>query len=1033
MFTSIFIKNINFANVKLFIMRNFRLWNISLGWISFVVATTAYILTLEPTVSWWDCGEFISCSYKLQIGHPPGAPLFLMLGRVVSLFASNPENVAYTINLLSALASSFTILFLFWSITHLAQKFSGNKDEYTISEQILILGSGLVGSLAYAFSDSAWFSAVEAEVYGTSSLFTAIVFWAILKWENEANERQSNRWLILIAYLMGLSIGVHLLNLLAIPAIVLVYYFKKYTYSFKGMLKALGFSFLLLAVIMYGIINGLVKIASWFELFFVNALGLPFNSGVLIYTLLIISSIVFGIWYSHKHGKVVLNTVILCFAVIIIGYSSYTSIVIRSHANPPLDENNPQNVFALLSYLNREQYGDRPLVLGHNYDAEIARNSEGYAVIREKQNVYFKNEKSGKYEVVYRKPELQFKDSPSLLPRMYSREPDHISEYQRWGMIKDGQAPGVMNNIIYFFNYQVGHMYLRYFLWNFAGKQSDEQSYGSLVNGNWISGIKFIDEFRLGNLDALPDKYKENPARNQYYFLPLILGILGLLFHIAAHRKDFSVVGLLFFMTGIAIVLYLNQTPMQPRERDYAYAGSFYAFSIWIGLGVFGLYDSLKKAWKNKYTALVLVLMCLLFVPGIMAAENWNDHDRSGRYTARDIARNYLDSCEKNAILFTNGDNDTFPLWYVQEVEGYRTDVRVVNLMLFNTEWYIDQMKMKAYESESLPITFPYEKYADGTNGSVYVKTDTRSINVTTLIEGISSNHQLFKERTIRNDLVDILPTANLLLNVDTVKVINNGTVKPANSNLIEEQISWTLRDIPISKANLIQLDILAKNNWDRPIYFVAGGNDGTLALEDYFQMDGLAYRLVPIKTKSPDHYYELGRIDTDILYNNLMNKFKWGRMEADDVYMDYYNVRTMSVIKFRKTFVRLAEALLKEGKKEKAVEVLDLCMKLSPNNKIPYDHFISGITYNNRQNQAPIHFSGVIEAYYKCGEFEKANNLILEFAGILEQDLLYYHSLKDRFKSRFENEAYQSQSMYNELVYLADVYRQEEVLNKLK
>jgi len=1014
-------------------MRNFRFWNLSLGWISFAIATIVYILTLEPTVSWWDCGEFIACSYKLQIGHPPGAPLFLMMGRIASLFASTPENVAYMINLLSGLASSFTILFLFWTITHLAQKFSGKKDVYSSSEMILILGSGLIGSLAYAFSDSAWFSAVEGEVYGTSSLFTAVVFWAILKWENVADEPHSNRWLILIAYLMGLSIGVHLLNLLAIPAIVLVYYFRKYQYSFIGILKALGLSFILLGFVMYGIINGLVKIASWFELLFVNGLGLPFNSGVLFYGILIIASIIFGIWYTHKHAMIVLNTAILFFAVIIIGYSSYASIVIRSHANPPLDENNPQNVFSLLSYLNREQYGDRPLIFGHNYDAEIARDKEGYAVIKEKQNVYRKDEIKGKYIIAYTKPELTFKNRGTLLPRMYSREPDHISEYKRWGMLEEGQSPKIFNNVIYFFNYQVGHMYLRYFLWNFAGKQNDEQSYGSLVNGNWISGIEFVDGFRLGDQNSLPDKYKTNPSRNQYYFLPLILGILGLLFHFSAHRKDFIIVGLLFFMTGLAIVLYLNQTPMQPRERDYAYAGSFYAFSIWVGLGVFGLYDTLKKGWKNQYTAINLVVVSFLFVPGLMAAENWKDHNRSGRYTARDIARNYLDSCEKNAILFTNGDNDTFPLWYVQEVEGYRTDVRVVNLMLFNTEWYIDQMKMQAYTSNPLPITLPYAKYADGTNGSIYVKSDPRSINLTTLLEGIRSDHQLFKERTIRNDLVDVLPTSNLILNIDSTKLIENGTVKPKDAKLIEKQLSWTLRDIPISKANLIQLDILAKNNWDRPIYFVAGGNDGTLGLEDYFQMDGLAYRLVPIKTKSPDYYYELGRIDTDILYENLMKKFSWGRMNEPDFYMDYYNVRTMSVIKFRKTFVRLAEALMNEGKKDKAIEVLDRCMQLAPNNKLPYDHFISGITYNNSQNKAPIHYSGVIEAYYKCGAFEKANKISLEFAEILQQDLQYYHSLNDRFKPRFENEAYQSQNMYNELIYLADVYRQTSILNQLK
>jgi hypothetical protein len=1014
-------------------MRNFRIWNLSLGWFSFVIATIVYILTLEPTVSWWDCGEFIASSYKLQIGHPPGAPLFLMMGRAASLFASNPEKVAYMVNLLSALASSFTILFLFWSITHLALKFSGKKEDLSLADKILIFGSGLVGSLAYAFSDSAWFSAVEGEVYGTSSLFTAVVFWAILKWENSADEPHSNRWLILIAYLMGLSIGVHLLNLLAIPAIVLVYYFKKYPYSLRGMIYALGLSFLILGIIMYGIINGLVKIASWFELLFVNGFGLPFNSGVLIYAILIIGFVGLGIWYTHKQGKVVWNTIILCFAVIIIGYSSYAMIVVRSLSNPPLDENDPENVFSLLSYLNREQYGDRPLILGYNYDAEIARNSDGYAVIKENKNVYRKDESKGKYIIAYKKPELTFSDGKVLFPRMYSREQEHINEYKRWGGISEAEKPGIVNNIIYFFNYQLGHMYLRYFMWNFAGRQNDEQSYGSLVNGNWISGIGFIDSFRLGDQDALPDKYRNNPSHNNYYFLPLILGILGLLFHLTAHRKDFSVVGLLFFMTGIAIVLYLNQTPMQPRERDYAYAGSFYAFCIWIGLGVFGMYDTLKKGWKNQFTATIIVVLSLLFVPGLMASQNWADHNRSGRYTARDIARNYLDSCEKNAILFTNGDNDTFPLWYVQEVEGYRTDIRVVNLMLFNTDWYINQMRIKAYESDPLSITLPFSKYADGVNGSVYVKTDPRKINIKTLIEGIKSDNSMFKERTIRNDLVDVLPTSNLMMDVDSALVISNGTVKTKNASLIEHPVNWTLKDIPISKANLLQLDILAHNNWQSPIYFVAGGNDGTLGLEDYFQMDGLAYRLVPIRTKSPDTYYELGRIDTDILYENLMNKFTWGRMNEKDVYLDYYNLRTFSVIKFRKTFVRLAEALMAEGKKDSAVQVLDRCMELAPNEKIPYDQFISGITYSERQNKPPIHFSGVIEAYYKCGEYIKANAILLEYANILQQDFQYYQALSERFKRRFENEAYQSHNFYNELISLAETYKQDKILEQIK
>ncbi|MBE0653623.1 MAG: DUF2723 domain-containing protein, partial [Bacteroidales bacterium] len=624
-------------------MNNYSRWNIILGWATFLAALITYIMTLEPTASWWDCGEFIACSYKLLVGHPPGAPLFLLMGRLFTLFTSDPEKVAYMVNLMSALFSAFTILFLFWTITHLAKKFFA-EGELTTENTILVLGSGLVGALAYTFSDTFWFSAVEGEVYATSSLFTAVVFWAILKWENIADEKHANRWLILIAYLMGLSIGVHLLNLLAIPAIVLVYYFRRYKVTQQGVIKAVLLSILILGVIMYGIIQGLVLIATKFELLFVNGFGMGFSSGVIVYSLIILAGIPLGIWYTYKKGRVLWNSVLTGLAVILIGYSSYAMIVIRSLADPPMDMNNPENVFNLLSYLNREQYGDRPLLTGHYFSDDIKRDPQGYAVINETKPVYVKDSLSGKYNIAYRKPELAYDEPVKLFPRMYSRDQSHIQAYRSWGGVREGEKAHFGNNLKFFISYQLGHMYFRYFMWNFAGRQNDNQSHGSLVDGNWISGIKFLDEFRLGDQDLLPDRYKNMESRNRYFLLPFILGLLGLLFQISRDIKNFWVVMFLFFFTGIAIVIYLNQTPLQPRERDYAYAGSFYAFTIWIGLGVLAIFDSLKKYRRKNLSAVLIVVACLAFVPVLMALENWDDHDRSGRYTARDIARNYLNS-----------------------------------------------------------------------------------------------------------------------------------------------------------------------------------------------------------------------------------------------------------------------------------------------------------------------------------------------------------------------------------------------------
>jgi hypothetical protein len=950
------------------------------------------------------------------------------MGRFFTLFASDPENVAVTVNFMSALASAFTILFLFWTITHLARKFFP-KEEMSIENMILVLGSGFVGALAYAFSDTFWFSAVEGEVYATSSLFTAVVFWAILKWENIADQRHADRWLILIAYLMGLSIGVHLLNLLAIPAIVLVYYFRRYKVTTAGIARAVLVSIFIVGVIMYGIIQGLIVLATKFELIFVNGIGLGFNSGVLIYALIILAGIPAGIWYTFKKKNVLWNSILSGLAVILIGYSSYGMIVIRSLANPPMDMNNPENVFSLLSYLNREQYGDRPLFLGHYFTDDIKRDAQGYAIIEEKKPVYVRDTINNEYEVAFRKPALVYEDRAKLFPRMYSREPSHINAYREWGGVKEGEKVHFGNNVKFFISYQLGHMYFRYFMWNFSGRQNDNQSHGSMVDGNWITGIKFIDEFRLGDQDLLPDRYKNMESRNRYYLLPFILGVLGLLFHFSKDVKYFWVIMLLFFFTGIAIVIYLNQTPMQPRERDYAYAGSFYAFSIWIGLGVLAVFDAVKKYRRKNFTAILVVVLSFLFVPVLMAKENWDDHDRSGRYTARDIAKNYLNSCEENAIIFTNGDNDTYPLWYVQEVEGVRTDVRVVNLMLINSEWNIRQLKTKIYESDVIPLSLTMDNYDESSNPSFYVIKDpsNRKIRLETVMQGINSRNSLFFQKTPRGDELMVIPANRFILEVDSAKVIENGTVKSDNAEQIVKPLEWTLPQGQMTRGNLVQLDILGSFDWERPIYFVAGGNEGALNLEEFFQMEGLAYRFVPLSTPGRD-FFSYGRIDPEILHKNLMEEFSWGNMNAEGFNMDYYNRRTFSVIKFRKNYVRLAEAWLEEGDTLKAEQVLDRCMELAPNSVLSYDYYVSGLAYPDEKGNL-VEQTGIIETYYKCGAVEKANQILLEHSNILLQDINYYENLRPRHKNRFTNEYYQSRGLYERLLNLVEKYGQEEVL----
>lgn len=960
--------------------------NIILGWLVFVIAAYTYVSTIEPTVSFWDCGEFIASAFKLEVGHPPGAPFFMIIGRFFTAF-TDKEVAAKMINIMSALSSAFTILFLFWSITHLAKKIVERTTQELSSGQMwAVLGSGLVGSLAYAFSDTFWFSAVEGEVYAMSSLFTAVVFWAILKWENEADKPHANRWIVLIAYLMGLSIGVHLLNLLAIPAIVFVYYFRKHQTTQKGILWAAVISILILGAVQGFIIPYTVVIASWFELFFTNALGLPFNTGLYVYVLLLTALFVFFLMKTQKEGKALAHTIWSSIAVILIGYSSFTLILIRSNANPPMDENNPEHVFSLLSYLNREQYGDRPLLYGQQFSTPLD-NRKPY---KDGDPVYYQDKKEGKYIISDDRKESvpnYASEFSTIFPRMYSAEDRHVTEYKSWtdfkgkgarymnpssGQVETIYMPTFGENLQFFFSYQINWMYLRYFMWNFAGRQNDVQGHGNPLDGNWLSGITFLDEMRLGPQDNLPESIK-NKAHNRYFMLPLLLGILGFLYQYKKSQKDTLVVGLLFLFTGLAIVVYLNQYPLQPRERDYAYAASFYAFTIWIGLGVLFIYDLLKKLIQELPSAAVTTLASLVLVPGIMAKENWDDHDRSNTYTARDFAKNYLNSCEKDAILFTNGDNDTFPLWYVQEVEEYRTDVRVCNLSLLNTDWYVDQMRRKAYDSEATPFGLAPEKYRQGTRD--YLPVNDRSagrdiyLDVKEAMNFIADDSQAAMYGSSRR--MNYFPTKKFSLKVDSAKVLKNGTMDPALASRMVPEIRWNINKNYVFKNDMMIMDLLANFNWDKPVYFaITTGNAAYIGLDDYFQLEGLSYRLIPMATKNQDG--QTGYVHTAKMYDNLMNKFAWGGVDKHEIYMNENNRRMC--MNLRNNFARLAEALVRENKKDSAIKVLDRCLEVLPEKNVPYDYFVLPVT----------------EAYYRAGATPKANGLLKHLFELYEQEMNY-------------------------------------------
>lgn len=1057
---------------------DYKRLNIITGWLVFLVATWTYIVTIEPTASFWDCGEFIATAYKLEVGHPPGAPLFMIMARVASAFVS-PEHVPMAVNVLSALASSFTILFLFWSITHMAHKLAvRNGMALTTGGLIAVLGSGLVGALAYTWSDSFWFSAVEGEVYAMSSFFSAIVFWAILKWESEADEAHSSRWLILIAYLMGLSIGVHLLNLLCIPAIAFVYYFRKYQVTPRGIVMTFIVSALILGSIQAVIIPGLVKVASKFELLFVNSFGLPFNTGNLVYVLLLVGLVVWGLRWTQRNGKALWNTVLLGVSVILVGYSTYAMIVIRSTANPPIDENNPENVFNLLSYLNREQYGDRPLLSGQFWDSpysserkdgtpvhtaiyEVEKNGRPVRKFYDQWSAeHFVAENPGHtidHEYVVTDPrkgsELVYDPAFTMLfPRMYSSQRNHEDAYKEWSSFRgtplrtvdrEGKPtivhkPTFGENWRFFMSYQVDWMYWRYFMWNFAGRQNDIQGHGGILDGNWTSGIRLIDEQRLGNQEYLPPSMTENKGYNRFYLLPLVLGVIGLVYQLLRHWRDGTVVALLFFFTGLAIVIYLNQTPYQPRERDYAYAGSFYAFAIWIGLGVMALYDAARTLTQKElikvvggavglgvlkfaaeavmgdghgasYTLLYIALtggaavgifhalgrvmkdglatgslatLAGMVIPAVMVADGWDDHDRSRRMPARDLASDYLESCAPNAILFTNGDNDTFPLWYAQEVEGIRTDVRVVNLSLLNTDWYVDQMRRKAYESDPVPFAMAPELYRQGTRDVVALipQGQTGHRNIKDMMAFVTNprNMQELFQRGVKDAW---FPTNKFSVPVDSATVFGNGTLTAKDTSWVRS-VDFEIQRQMVLKNHLMVLDLLANNNWERPIYFaVTTGPDSYINLQDHFQLEGLTYRLVPVHTPPNQNPNQQGRVATDIMFDNVTNKFKWGNMDAEDpVYLDENILRMTTNLRLQLS--TLAEELITEGRIDDARTILDLSLEKMPERSVPFDRILLP----------------TVEAYYAIGDSTKGDALAERLFTIMEENLTYYNSLENKF-----------------------------------
>ncbi len=1013
-------------------MKQYRLVDNILGWVVFFIAAFVYCSTIEPTASFWDCPEFIVTGYKLEIGHPPGAPFFMLTANLFSQFVSDPSQVARMVNTMSALLSATCIMFLFWTISHLARKLLIDKwEELTMSKLIAIEGSGLVGALIYTFSDTFWFSAVEGEVYAYSSAFTAIVFWLILKWEDHADEPHSDRWLVLITYMTGLSIGVHLLNLLCIPAIVLVFYYRKTpNANLKGSLIALAISFVIVAAVLYGVVPGIITVGGWFELFFVNVLGCPFNTGEIIYIILLVTTVIWGIYESYVDKSVkrsniafllsiamlgipfygygwsavligiiilaalyfivnkkitvngkkiqlvsarIKNTSLLCMLMLMIGYSSYALIVIRSAANPPMDQNSPEDIFTLGSYLSRDQYGDRPLLYGQAYTSQVKLEQDGNMckpVYKEGAPVYQRKEKASKdekdsYFVVSHKNKLQYAQN-MIFPRMYDQ--DHASAYESWLGGVEGKevpydrcgenitvkVPSMWDNLRFFLSYQCNFMYWRYFMWNFAGRQNDIQGNGEKEHGNWITGISFIDNAMYGDQSMLPDELKANKGHNVFYCLPLLLGLIGLFWQAYRGQKgirQFWVVFFLFFMTGLAIVLYLNQTPQQPRERDYAYAGSFYAFAIWCGLGVAGILDLIKQKFNKDNVALAaLVSIASLLVPIQMASQTWDDHDRSNRYTCRDFGQNYLMSLQEKShpILFTNGDNDTFPLWYNQEVEGVGTDARVCNLSYLQTDWYIDQMKRPAYKSPSVPITWPRLDFCSGTNEYVEINAEAKQQVLDFYKENPEAAKAQFGDEPfeLKNILkywvrskdanMHFIPTDTVYVTIDKEAVKKSGMLMASDSIPDRMVISLAGKNA-LYKGDLMMLEMIAQCNWTRPVYVaITVGENNYMNLGNNFVQEGLANRITPFTTNVEG----AKNFDTERTYHNIMKRFKFGNLKQKGLYIDETTMRMCYT--HRRLMAQLALQLIAENKNQKALKVLEKASVEIPSYNVP-NNYMSG------------------------------------------------------------------------------------------
>ncbi|MCG8784757.1 DUF2723 domain-containing protein [Tenacibaculum finnmarkense] len=987
---------------------NYKKWNTLLGWFSFAVALITYTLTLEPTVSSWDCGEYISTAVKLEVGHPPGAPLFQMLGAFFAMFSNDPSQWAKMVNFMSGLASAFTILFMFWTITNLAKKMAIKNGEFSKNEAIAVLGSGLVGALAYTFSDSFWFSAVEGEVYAMSSFLMALLFWLGLRWEDEINTPRGHKWLVIISFVVGLSFGVHILSLLVIPSIVMLYFFKTYkNINLKTTAVATLISILVLAFVFKFLFPFTLKFFSVSELFFINEIGLPYNTGTIIAGIILIGLFFFGLSFTRKNNLVMANTLILSVLFIMIGFSSWLMLPIRANADTVINENNPSSARELLAYYNREQYGDANVFYDNYYSVTHDRAQDAEQPFKDDKPKYEK--KNGKYIIVnkYKNiiPNYSSKHK-GFIPRMVN--PASEQHYKRIAGIpaRSKRRPTFLENMKFMIDYQFGYMYGRYFMWNFVGRQNDTQGHLDIENGNWLSGIDFIDEIRLGSQQNLPDDIKNNKGRNNYFFLPLILGLIGLIYQSKKDKNNLYTLALFFAFTGFAIIFYTNPRPFEPRERDYAVVGSFYVFAIWIGFGVFALYDYLKNYANKRTVAIGVSAVSLLAVPVLMGVQNWDDHDRGDRFIAQLNAQTYLESCDPNAIIFTIGDNDTFPLWYMQQVEGVRQDIKIVNTSLFQTAWYIDQMKKKTYEADPIPSQLTHDQYKYGTLDMAYhiahprFKDSIMSIN--NFMRWIESDNDQTYYIDEENDVREkFYPTNHIRIPVNKANVLKTGLVAQKDADKILDYIDITVSEQGLTKNRILMLDILNNFQWKRPIYFTGGANadEEYIWLKDYLQLDGMSYKFVPIKTSNKGKsMFSMGRIDTKKMHDNV-KKWNWKTINNGKIYLDEQSKR--NAISIRNNLMRLSEEYLKEGDSVNAKDVLDLSLYKLPIKQ--FEHYSVSLEYP--------------ELYYRMGDIEKAHETVETLIDVFQQKLKYYSTFKDQDVDLIIDNLETSLYMYQNLI----------------